>query len=98
MEVDDIELTCLASHSVQHDQQAGGMITDPSQPEPLRNALNKFGRCLGIPACEQRHVVPLTHEFFGEPGNHPFRTAIELWGYGFGQWRHLSNSHRFIPA
>ena len=45
------------------------------------------------PLANKRHVVPLTHQLFGQIGDDAFGPAIQARRHAFDQWGNLSNSH-----
>jgi len=98
MEMDHVELPGSIPHLVQHHEVTGGMIPDPRKPQRLGNAGNEFRGRPGIAASEQSHVMALTHELLGEPGDHPFRAPVEFRGNGLRQGGDLGNSHHDISV
>jgi hypothetical protein len=42
--------------------------------------------------------MALTHQFLGEPGNHPLSAAVKLGRNGLGQWSNLRNPHQNISS
>jgi hypothetical protein len=48
---------------------------------------------LGIATGEQGDIMAELNQFFGEPGNNSFRSAIEFRRHAFVEWRYLCDSH-----
>ena len=94
VEVDDIELVCLATHLVQHqhvvrDRVSHGLV----ESQGLGAAGNELRGGDGIAAGEQRHVVSLCDEFFSQVGSYPFGAAIETRRHTFHEGRNLGYLH-----
>jgi len=56
--------------------------------------------CIGkrVAARKKRDFVALAYQFFGKPGDDPFRSSIQSGWYAFVQWRHLGNPHSNLES
>ena len=94
MEMDDVERIGAARDAIHHDQMVGKRILafgiEPQRPVARRPQHRRGPR---IAAGEQRHLVALTHQLFGQIGNDPLGAAIKLRRAALVQGRNLRDPH-----
>ena len=77
MEVDDVESVRHSQHLLDHDEVRRELIDAVGiEPQGLRNDRHELGSRAGISACEERDLVSLMNEFFGQVGHDPLGAAI----------------------
>ena len=76
MKMDNVEFVCTAMDLIEHDQGAGRVVANPSQPQPSGNARYEISCGFGIATREQADLMTLPHQLFRQPGNNPFGAAV----------------------
>jgi hypothetical protein len=92
--VDDVELPGMSVNLFEQEQMMRPVIDARSaQPQRLLAARHQSGAGGGIPAGEQRDLMPLLHELFGQVGDDAFGPAIQLRRHAFTQRGDLGDAH-----
>ncbi|MCY1295328.1 hypothetical protein D9M70_446650 [compost metagenome] len=95
MEVQHVKAAGTRHDAVQHHHVIRQRIAHARiQAQRHVGARYQFGTRGRVPTCEQRDVMALPHQFFGEVGNDALRAAIEAGRAALGKWCNLRNLHR----
>ena len=98
VEVDDVEVLCLADDGLQGQDLLGHRIlTVRIEAQRLPADRDQAGPRLRITAREQRDVVPKLDKVLGQVRDHTFCTAIEPRRYCLLQWSNLRDPHQTNP-
>lgn len=57
----------------------------------------KLGARARIPARKEGDVMSQFDQLIHQPGDHPFRAAVKLWGNALGQGSKLGDAHEAFP-
>ena len=99
VKMDDVELIGALHHLLEHEHVRGEMIpAHRVQPERSSAPWHKCGRRLGIPAGEERHVMPQPYEFIRQKRYNSFGPAIQFRRNTLTQRSDLRNSHLSLPS
>jgi hypothetical protein len=97
VKVDDVELPGVPVNLFEQEQMMRAAIDARSaQPQRPIAARHQPGAGGGIPAGEQRDLMPLLHKLFGQVGDDAFGPAIQLRRHAFTQRGDLSDTHDAI--
>jgi len=98
VEVDDVESVRHSQHLLDHDEVRRELIDAVGiEPQGLRNDRHELGSRAGISACEERDLVSLMNEFFGQVGHDPLGAAIVFRWNGLIEGRDLCDLHERSP-
>ncbi len=99
VEVKDVELWRHFPHLVEHHHVVGNGIAHRwIEPQRLRAARHQLCGGDGLPAGEQRDIVALGHQSFGEIAGNSFRASVEARRHTFDQRSNLRDSHLYGSA
>jgi hypothetical protein len=94
MEMQEVEVGRLPADLLQHHHMQGTRVANgPIEPQRSGPYRPELGGRDGIAAGEQRDIVPERDQLLGQPGDYPFRSAIELGRNGLGQRGDLRDAH-----
>ena len=99
VEVENVEFAGSLPHLFQHHHVIGDRIPGVwIQAQRLFGAFYEFRVGYRIAACEQRHLVPLPNEFFGQIGDNPLGAAVQFGRNTLEQRGNLRDSHYHVPV
>jgi hypothetical protein len=86
VEMQNVEFKRMLHDLVEHHHVIRDRIVPLGiQPKRSVGARNEVCARDRVAACEQGHIMTLSHEFFREVRDDPFSSAIESWGHALDQ-------------
>ena len=95
VKVNKVKSLSLCHYFLQHYDVVRQLIdTSSIESQGLRTHRHELGLGQRVSACKQSNIMTLTDKFLHQPGDGPFRPAIQSGRYTFIKWRDLCNPHR----
>src|SRR5437762_2452066 len=96
--MDQVETIRHARHRIEHGGASGSRINRwPTEAQRTRADGHEGCARRRVAAREQRHFTTKVDQFFGKPGDHPFRSTVELRWHTLRQRGYLSDAHTCAP-